>query len=223
MRLRKKPWAEDYIKEHPRIVIPNPEEWKGRWHEFFGNHHPIHIELGTGKGQFVVGMAAANPQLNYIGVELQTSVIAVALRKVKDSEQSNVTLLRQNVADLASFFEVGELERVYLNFSDPWPKNRHEKRRLTYKKFLHLYHHLLGAGKDIHMKTDNEGLFEYSLNSFSASGCRLKNVSLDLHRSDFHFQGNIMTEYEEKFSEKGMRIFRCEAVLPDKIREDDEA
>jgi tRNA (guanine-N7-)-methyltransferase len=168
--------------------------------------------VGTGKGRFVTEMAKAHPQFNMIGVELQTSVIAIALRRVKESALPNVCLLNQNVADLPNFFAPGEIERLYINFSDPWPKRRHEKRRLTYRSFLAIYHRLLGPGREIHLKTDNEGLFEYSLNSFSDFGCRLKNITFDLHSSEF--EGNIMTEYEAKFAEQDQKIFRCEAVLP---------
>lgn len=213
MRLRRKPWAEEEIQAAPQLVIQHPEQLKGGWHEHFGNRNPIHIEVGTGKGRFVTEMAEAHPQTNYIGVELQTSVIAMALRRVKESGAENVRLLNQNVADLWRFFIPGEIERIYINFCDPWPKRRHEKRRLTYKDFLHMYHLLLGPEKEIHFKTDNEGLFEYSLNSFSDFGCRLKNITFDLHMSPF--EGNVMTEYEEKFAKKGQRIYRCEAVLPD--------
>lgn len=212
MRLRRKPWAEAEIEASADIIIPNPAEWKGKWNQLFENNHPIHIELGMGKGQFVCGMAAANPDVNYIGVELQSSVIVMALAKAREAGLPNLRLLRQNAWDLPDFFEQGELSRVYLNFSDPWPKTRHAKRRLTHRSFLRIYHQLLYPGQEIHLKTDNEGLFEFSLNSFSAFGCRLKNISLNLHESDF--KGNIMTEYEEKFSSKGMRIYRCEAVLP---------
>jgi tRNA (guanine-N7-)-methyltransferase len=212
MRLRNKPWAEDEIRAHPRLVVPQPQEWKGRWHSFFKNDQPIHIEVGTGKGRFVSEMAKAHPELNYIGVELQTSVILGALEKAVQANVPNLCLFNQNVDDLLDFFEPGELRRVYINFTDPWPKNRHEKRRLTYRSFLEKYHQLVGGGGEIHLKTDNEELFEYSLNSFSDYSCRLKQITFNLHKSDF--QGNIMTEYEEKFSSKGMKIYRCEAVLP---------
>jgi tRNA (guanine-N7-)-methyltransferase len=212
MRLRNKPWAEDEILAHPKLVIPNPQELKGKWHTFFNNSNPIHIEVGTGKGRFVSEMAKAHPEINYIGVELQTSVIVVALEKVKEANVPNLCLLRQNVEDLLLFFEPGELERVYINFTDPWPKKRHDKRRLTHGLFLKKYQFLVGEGGEVHLKTDNEGLFEFSLNSFADFGCRLKRITFNLHESDF--EGNIMTEYEEKFSSKGMKIFRCEAILP---------
>ncbi|GAA0374269.1 tRNA (guanosine(46)-N7)-methyltransferase TrmB [Bacillus horti] len=212
MRLRKKPWADAEIEASPHIVVPNPTELKGKWHQFFKNNNPIHIELGTGKGQFITGMAQAHPHINYIGMELQTSVIAMALKKAKEVKAPNLCLLNQNALQLPDFFEPEELERIYVNFSDPWPKTRHAKRRLTHQVFLDIYLELLGEGNEIHMKTDNEGLFEFSLNSFSDFGCRLKNITLNLHESDM--EGNIMTEYEEKFSSQGMKIYRCEAVLP---------
>ncbi|MDQ0161018.1 tRNA (guanosine(46)-N7)-methyltransferase TrmB [Aeribacillus alveayuensis] len=208
MRLRNKPWASEYIAEHPKYVIPNPQEQKGNWHKLFGNHHPIHIEVGTGKGQFIVEMAKRNPNINYIGIELYQSVIVSALQKLEEEKLPNLKLLNVNARDLTEIFAPSEVERVYLNFSDPWPKKRHEKRRLTHKSFLTIFENILVEGGEIHLKTDNQGLFEYSLKSFSEYGLLLTFVSLDLHNSDF--EGNIMTEYEEKFSKKGQRIYRCE-------------
>ncbi|WP_096202633.1 tRNA (guanosine(46)-N7)-methyltransferase TrmB [Bacillus sp. FJAT-45350] len=209
MRLRNKPWAKDMIAQNPTIVVPNPVEMAGKWKYLFENNNPIHIEVGTGKGQFLTGMGQANPDINYIGIEKYDSVIITALERVKDNNIQNVKFLNEDVAELTIFFAEGELERVYINFTDPWPKNRHEKRRLTYEAFLKLYEQVMGEKGEIHFKTDNQGLFEYSLHSFSKYGLILNNVSLDLHKSDF--EGNIMTEYEQKFSEKGMRIYRCEA------------
>ncbi|WP_299089226.1 tRNA (guanosine(46)-N7)-methyltransferase TrmB [uncultured Metabacillus sp.] len=209
MRLRHKPWAKDFIAEHSQYVIANPEQYKGKWHEVFGNDHPIHIEVGTGKGQFLAGMSVQNPGINYIGIELFDSVIVAALQKIVDQKLPNMKLLNVNAQNLTDYFDDNEIERVYLNFSDPWPKSRHSKRRLTYKSFLEIYEKILVKGGEIHFKTDNQGLFEFSLISFSEYGMQLKFVSLDLHNSDF--EGNIMTEYEEKFSEKGQRIYRVEA------------
>ncbi|AZB43987.1 tRNA (guanosine(46)-N7)-methyltransferase TrmB [Bacillus sp. FJAT-42376] len=209
MRVRNKPWASDFIAENRHIAIAQPSELKGKWNEFFGNSNPIHIEVGTGKGQFLSGMAKANPDINYVGVELFESVMVIAVQKVLEAGVDNLKLLNVDAADLTEIFDDGEVSRVYLNFSDPWPKKRHEKRRLTYKTFLSLYERLLKKGGDIHFKTDNQGLFEFSLRSFSEYGLLLTYVSLDLHESDF--EGNIMTEYEEKFSNKGQRIYRCEA------------
>lgn len=211
MRARYKPWAAELIEAHPEIVIPNPEALKGKWHEEFGNDHPIHIEAGSGKGRFITGMAQANPDINYIGIELFESVIVTALQGALEPEGGipNLRLLQVNAQELESFFEAGEIDRVYLNFSDPWPKTRHAKRRLTHESFLKLYERVLPEGGEIHFKTDNRGLFEYSLTSISEYGMLLKDVSLDLHANEPEW--NIMTEYEEKFLKKGQPIYRLEA------------
>lgn len=209
MRLRNKPGALEKIQSYPQYVVQNAEHYKGKWKERFHNHNPIHIEIGTGKGQFITGMAKANPHINYIGIEIQTSVVVVALDKLIKENLPNLQLLHIDGGDVRDFFEVGEIDRIYLNFSDPWPKKRHEKRRLTYQSFLKSYQMILKEKGEIHFKTDNQGLFEYSLCSFSAYGMQLKQVWLDLHHSDY--EENIMTEYEEKFSKKGQRIYRVEA------------
>lgn len=210
MRLRHKPWAEDFINAHPEIVIPNPEEVKGEWAEVFKNDNPLHIEVGSGKGQFVTGMAKQNSNINYIGIELYDSVIVSALENAIAAQPlPNLRLLKVNGSDLAKYFEKNDVDRVYLNFSDPWPKTRHAKRRLTHAEFLELYKSILVDHAEIHFKTDNRGLFEYSLTSMSAFGMLIKEVSLDLHVN--MPEDNIMTEYEEKFSAKGQPIYRVEA------------
>lgn len=208
MRLRHKPWAKDKLSAYPQYVIQTPEDWKGKWDQAFSQKGPIHIEIGTGKGRFITEMAKANPSINYIGVELQESVIVSALDRLIEAEVPNLKLMNINAEKLKDYFEKGEIARVYLNFSDPWPKTRHEKRRLTYKTFLDSYQSVLIDKGEVHFKTDNQGLFEYSLKSFSEYGMLLRYVSLDLHNSDY--EGNIMTEYEEKFSNRGNRIYRCE-------------
>ncbi len=208
MRQRNKPWAKEKLAEYPQYVIQTPEENKGKWQDVFEKRAPLHIEIGTGKGRFITGMAKANPDINYIGIELQDSVIVTALDKIIEDELPNVKLMNVNAVDLQKYFEDGEIDRVYLNFSDPWPKARHAKRRLTFESFLKIYESILVKNGEIHFKTDNQGLFEFSLMSFSQYGLLLKEVSLDLHNSNY--EGNIMTEYEEKFSQKGNRIFRCE-------------
>ncbi|KAB7705865.1 tRNA (guanosine(46)-N7)-methyltransferase TrmB [Bacillus aerolatus] len=209
MRLRNKPWAREKIEAHPQYIVPNPEGHAGNWQEVFNNNNPLYIEVGTGKGQFVTEMAKAHPDINFIGVELYESVIISALDRLIEADLPNVKLLNVDARNLGQYFAKGDVSRVYLNFSDPWPKNRHEKRRLTYRTFLKLYEDIMPDGSEIHFKTDNQGLFEFSLRSFSEYGMLLTFVSLDLHSSDF--KGNIMTEYEEKFSAKGQRIYRAEA------------
>jgi tRNA (guanine-N7-)-methyltransferase len=215
LRLRNKPWAEEFITNHPEVIIPNPQIYKGNWQQVFGNDHPLHIEVGTGKGQFVTGMALANPHINYIGIELYTSVIVCALEKVLEANTPpNLRLLKVNGADLDKYFIKEDVSRVYLNFSDPWPKTRHAKRRLTHEGFLKLYESILIDNGEIHFKTDNRGLFEYSLISVSEYGMLLKDVSLNLHAN--MPEDNIMTEYEEKFSAKGQPIYRLEAQFVSK-------
>ncbi|MET3558238.1 tRNA (guanine-N7-)-methyltransferase [Streptococcus rupicaprae] len=209
MRVRKRKGAEALLAENPQYVILDPEAYKGKWHQVFGNDNPIHIEVGSGKGRFITRMAAANPDINYIGIDIQLSVLSYALDRVLEQGLPNVKLLRVDGSSLTNYFADAEIDRLYLNFSDPWPKKKHAKRRLTYKSFLETYQQILPAQGEIHFKTDNRGLFEYSLVSFSQYGMTLLGVWLDLHAADF--EGNIMTEYEEKFSQKGQPIYRVEA------------
>lgn len=213
MRVRKRKGAEEHLANHPQYVILEPEAAKGKWHELFGNDNPIHIEVGSGKGAFITGMAQQNPDINYIGIDIQLSVLSYALDKVLASGAENVKLLQVDGSALTNYFADGEVDMMYLNFSDPWPKSRHEKRRLTYKTFLDTYKQILPENGEIHFKTDNRGLFEYSLTSFSQYGMVLNKVWLDLHASDY--EGNVMTEYERKFSEKGQVIYRVEAQFKD--------
>lgn len=209
MRVRNRKGATELLEANPQYVVLNPEDAKGKWHEIFGNDHPIHIEVGSGKGAFITGMAKANPEINYIGIDIQKSVLSYALDKVLEADVPNIKLLWVDGDSLTNYFEDGEIDQLYLNFSDPWPKKRHEKRRLTYKTFLDTFEQILPEHGEIHFKTDNRGLFEYSLVSFSQYGMILKGVWLDLHASDF--EGNVMTEYEKKFSSKGQVIYRVEA------------
>ncbi|MGT2895164.1 tRNA (guanosine(46)-N7)-methyltransferase TrmB [Streptococcus entericus] len=209
MRVRNRKGAAEYLAANPQYVILNPEDSKGKWRQVFGNNHPIHIEVGSGKGRFITGMAAQNPDINYIGIDVQLSVLSYALDKVLESGLPNIKLLRVDGSSLTNYFEAGEIDLLYLNFSDPWPKTRHEKRRLTYRSFLETFEQILPPGGEIHFKTDNRGLFEYSLASMSQYGMVLNQVWLDLHASDY--EGNVMTEYEEKFSKKGQVIYRLEA------------
>ncbi|MGT2755950.1 tRNA (guanosine(46)-N7)-methyltransferase TrmB [Streptococcus ovuberis] len=209
MRVRKRKGAEALLAENPQYVILDPEAYKGKWHQVFGNDNPIHIEVGSGKGRFITGMAAANPDINYIGIDIQLSVLSYALDRVLEQDLPNVKLLRVDGSSLTNYFADAEIDRLYLNFSDPWPKKKHAKRRLTYKSFLETYQQILPAQGEIHFKTDNRGLFEYSLVSFSQYGMTLLGIWLDLHAANL--EGNVMTEYEEKFSQKGQPIYRVEA------------
>lgn len=211
MRVRNRKGATELLEAHPQYVILNPADAKGRWQEIFGNNHPIHVEVGSGKGAFVSGMAKANPEINYIGIDIQKSVLSYALDKVLATDVPNIKLLWVDGSDLTDYFEEGEIDRLYLNFSDPWPKKRHEKRRLTYQSFLATYQQILPENGEIHFKTDNRGLFEYSLVSFSQYGMKLKGVWLDLHASNF--EDNVLTEYEQKFANKGQVIYRVEAAF----------
>ncbi|HEK9987004.1 tRNA (guanosine(46)-N7)-methyltransferase TrmB [Streptococcus equi subsp. zooepidemicus] len=211
MRVRKRKGAQEHLENNPHYVILEPEAAKGRWSEVFGNDHPIHIEVGSGKGAFITGMALKNPEINYIGIDIQLSVLSYALDKVLASQAPNVRLLRVDGSSLTNYFDAGEVDMMYLNFSDPWPKSRHEKRRLTYKSFLDTYKQILPENGEIHFKTDNRGLFEYSLASFSQYGMTLKQVWLDLHASDY--PDNVMTEYEARFAKKGQVIYRLEATF----------
>ncbi|WP_163581675.1 tRNA (guanosine(46)-N7)-methyltransferase TrmB [Gracilibacillus saliphilus] len=212
MRARHKPWADDYLKENNELVELKPAEYKGKWRQEISEGKPLHLEIGTGKGQFIEGMAGQYPDIHFIGIEIVKSIIVSAVEKVKDAERANVTLINENAQDLSDLFEDNEIDQMYLNFSDPWPKNRHEKRRLTYHTFLEQYQRILKPNGELVLKTDNRGLFEYSLVSFSQFGCTLKEITLDLHRLED--PTNVMTEYEEKFSAKGQPIYRCRVQFP---------
>ena len=208
MRLRNITGSRDIIAESP-LVIHEPEKVKGKWSELFGNNFPIRIEVGMGKGRFICELARNSPDINYIGIEKYSSVLLRALQKMEEEPLPNLLFIRMDAENIAEIFDKEEVDRIYLNFSDPWPKKRHEKRRLTYKSFLAVDEQILKPAGEIHFKTDNQGLFEYSLASFSQYGMTILQVWLDLHHSNY--EGNIMTEYEEKFSSRGQRIYRVEA------------
>lgn len=213
MRLRKKPWAKEEIVSYDKLVVLDPQAQCGKWSNWFGNNHPIHVELGTGKGNFITTLAEKNPDINYIGVEVREEVLITAVRKAAEKELTNIAFLWMNITKLEEVFAAGEVGRFFLNFSDPWPKTRHAKRRLTYRDFLDRYKKILQKGNEIHLKTDNEKLFEFSLNEMSDSGLRLKNITFDLHNSSFEEAKSVMTEYEQKFVNLGMKIYRVEAIV----------
>ena len=210
MRLRNIKGAEEFIASS-EFVIQTPEEYKGKWNTYFGNDNPIHIEIGMGKGKFIHAMAEQTPGINYIGIEMYSSVLYRAIEKRQQTECSNLYFIRMDAKNLTEVFDKAEIDRIYLNFSDPWPKERHAKRRLTSPIFLSLYDEVLCPEGVICFKTDNRPLFDYSVETISeTSPWKLKDVTYDLHHSEFA-EGNIMTQYEEKFSGKGMPIHRLVA------------
>lgn len=210
MRMRKKKNCDARMESCADIWVKNPEGNKGRWHEVFGNNNPVHIEIGCGKGSFIAGMAKMYPDVNFIAVEKVKDVIVMAMEKVKAQGLTNVLFTDMDAEKLTDIFEKGEICRIYLNFSDPWKKNKQAKRRLTHKNFLDRYKAVLNEGDYIWFKTDNKNLFEFSLNSFAQENFKLENITLDLHNSNF--EGNVITEYESRFIELGQPIYRLEAV-----------
>ena len=211
MRMRKKANREARLEKCNEINIQSPADFKGKWAEKFGNSNPIRLEIGCGKGGFISGLAALNPDINFIAMEKCTDVIIMAMEKIKNSGLKNVLFINGDAAELPEILEKGEIERIYVNFCDPWPKSHHKKRRLTHSNFLNIYKSILPSGGELHFKTDNRKLFEFSLNEFAGFDVKMQNICLDLHASNF--EGNIMTEYEKNFSEKGFHIFRCELVF----------
>ncbi len=213
MRLRNIPGAREEMLVNPHVVQA-PESRKGHWHEVFGNDHPIHIEIGMGKGQFITTLAAQNPDINFVGIEKYSSVLLRALEKQEELLLPNLRFLRFDAEDICDIFAENEVARIYLNFSDPWPKDRHAKRRLTSERYFHRYEAFLDASTGyVAFKTDNVALFEFSLEQATEAGWTLSCVTRDLHRSTYS-EGNIMTEYEERFSSMGHPICRLVAHPP---------
>ena len=204
MRLRHIPGAEEAIAQSP-FVIHNPEELKGCWNQAFQESAPLHIEVGMGKGRFIMELAQSHPKLHFIGIERYSSVLLRALQKRQQLDLSNIFFLCVDAKNLDQFFAPGEVSRIYLNFSDPWPKDRHAKRRLTSPQFLTVYQKILAPDGAVEFKTDNRGLFEYSLESVPAAGWQITEQTFDLHHSPMA-SGNVMTEYEEKFASEGKPI-----------------
>lgn len=204
MRLRHIPGAEEAIETSP-YVIQQPDQYRGHFRELFGNQNPLRIEVGMGKGKFIMQLAAENPQVNYIGIERYSSVLLRALQKREELELPNIYFLCVDARDLAEIFAPEEVDRIYLNFSDPWPKDRHAKRRLTSPEFMKVYDQILKKDGTVEFKTDNQGLFSYSLESIPEAGWRVDASTRDLHHSPMA-AGNVMTEYEEKFSALGNPI-----------------
>ncbi len=206
MRLRNVKYAKDKLAKHREFVVQKPEFFKGNWRELFGNNNPIHLEIGCGKGKFVYELAKANPSINYIGIEKFDSVIIRALEKLIEDPLNNLKLIRMDAEKIDETFSEDEVNKIYLNFSDPWPKKRTEKRRLTSEKFLKRYKNILLKESDVIMKTDNFNLFQFSIMSFNTSkNFQINEINLNLYRN--LPEDNIQTEFEQKFVEQGNLIF----------------
>ncbi|KRN16810.1 hypothetical protein IV46_GL001573 [Limosilactobacillus fermentum] len=201
------------MEAHPEMMTMDPASFKGRWQERFAKPQPLQVEVGMGKGQFIIGMAKAHPEINFIGLEIESTVAAIALKNALPEQLPNLTLVRGDGAGLDTYFEDGSIDRLYLNFSDPWPKTRHEKRRLTYKTFLANYQQVVKPGGGLEFKTDNQGLFEYSLTSLNNFGMIFDGVWLNLHESPEN-EGNVETEYEQRFASLGQPIYKLKAHFP---------
>jgi len=216
MRLKHVKGAEERIAESP-YVIDDSQELAGTWHERFGNDHPIHLEIGMGKGRFLMELAVMHPEINYIGIEKYPSVLLRAVQKreqEKYRDLSNIFFLCIHAEDIRRVFAGKEISRIYLNFSDPWPKERHAKRRLTSRQYLRRYEDILSPDGRIEFKTDNAALFTFSLEEIEAAGWIVTGSTLDLHNDPVMGRNNIMTEYEEKFSAEGKPVCKLTAEQP---------
>jgi len=221
MRLRGKKGAREQLEQLTTLVVLEPEVHKGKWKQLFGNDNPIYVEFGMGKGQFISQMSLKYPNINFIGIDMYDELIARGAEKACElgdpsgsglQHPANLRLVRANIEFVESIFEAGELDRIYLNFSDPWPKKKHARRRLTHPRFVEKYGRIMNGNGEIHLKTDSETLFEFSLNSFAGMGLQMKDISLNLHRDGIH-PDHVMTEYEQKFFNKGMNIHRVEVLM----------
>ena len=223
MRLRNIPRAESVLEAHDK-VIKNEKELKGRWKEVFGNDNPVYIEIGMGKGQFLTEMAARHPDRNYIGIERYSSVLLRAVERLDKLEADsralkNIRFICMDAAQIGEVFEKGEVRGIYLNFSDPWPKKRHARRRLTSREFFVRYDQVLAPEGRVEFKTDNHDLFRFSLEEADEAGWRVLMSTWDLHSDPDMNRGNVMTEYEEKFSAKGNPICKLIAGRQRSFRE----
>lgn len=207
MRLRNVPGSREAIADND-MAINEPTELKGKWKEEFGNDNPIRIEIGMGKGKFITTLAMENPDINYIGIEKYSSVLIRAIERCEDIEVPNLRFIRMEAEYICDVFEKGEVDRIYLNFSDPWPKDRHAKRRLTSKQFFERYDVILKTDGIVEFKTDNDLLFQFSLEQVPEAGWELIEQTWDLHNDERLMQGNVMTEYESKFSQMGNPIHK---------------
>ena len=207
MGLKNVPGARDVIAESS-LVVHEPEKQKGNWQQVFGNDHPVHIEIGMGKGRFICEMAKTHPDINYIGIEKYSSVLLRAIQKMEEEPLPNLLFIRMDAENIDEVFDLDEVDRIYLNFSDPWPKDRHAKRRLPSKEFLARYDRFLKKDGVLEFKTDNRGLFDFAVEELPQAGWKLVKITYDLHHDEEMMQGNVMTEYEQKFSSMGNPIYK---------------
>lgn len=210
MRLRYVEGGHERLENHNK-VITRPEEYKGKWSKLFNNSNPIHVEFGCGRGGFIVGMAEKNKNINYLAFERNSKVIIRGINKLSENPDENFYFVRSDIKKIEDIFHENEIERIYLNFSDPWPKKRHSKRRLTYRRFLKLYEKILIPQGQLHFKTDNTGLFDFSIEELNERGWKIYMMTRDLHNSEY-LEGNVMTEYEEKFVKRGQAINKLIAI-----------
>ena len=215
MRLRNIPGSREVIADS-EICIHEEEKAKGRWGKIFGNDHPIEIEIGMGKGQFILEKAKQNPDINYVGIEKFSSVLLRGIQKMEElretgSAPENLRFIRMEAEHITDVFAKDEVNKIYLNFSDPWPKDRHAKRRLPSKEFLGRYAQILVPTGTLEFKTDNQDLFTFALEQADLAGWTKIAVTRDLHHDAVLNEGNIMTEYEAKFSAMGNPI--CKLIL----------
>ena len=212
MRLRNITGSREVIAESPYVVQEEVQpRCPGTWQEIFGNDHPIHIEIGMGKGKFIHTMARMHPEINYVGIEKYSSVLLRAIQKMEQDELSNLKFLRMDAEDIVTVFAPGEVDRIYLNFSDPWPKDRHAKRRLPSREYLARYHAILKEDGKLEFKTDNRDLFDFAVGELEPAGWKAEVITYDLHADAALMEGNVMTEYEEKFSAMGNPI--CKYII----------
>lgn len=215
MRLRNITGSREVIGES-RFVVHEPETCAGSWNRIFGNENPVHAEIGMGKGKFIMEMAERHPDINYVGIEKYSSVLLRAIQKMEAIEEDgrtlpNVKFIRMDAEDIIKVFGEAELDRIYLNFSDPWPKDRHAKRRLPSGQFLNRYDRILKKDGTIEFKTDNRALFDFAVEELAPAGWRIEELTYDLHADERLNAGNVMTEYEERFSSQGNPI--CKYII----------
>ncbi len=205
MRLRNIPGSREAIAEN-RWCIQETQNPRGTWRLIFGNGNPVHLEIGMGKGKFIMELARQNPQINYVGIEKYSSVLLRGLQKMEENPLENIRFIRMDAENICEIFDNHEVDKIYLNFSDPWPKDRHAKRRLTSRQFFARYHQILKENGMVEFKTDNTDLFDFSLEEVKEAGWCLDKFTRNLHEDEQMNQGNVMTEYEERFSSMGNPI-----------------